>query len=155
LAGGDESMSRMPFYDFEARNGLKLGNRSLVDGTVMLLTDPFHGVHMGITAEDVARKYSVSRVEQDEFAAESQRRASTPQAKAAFVAEIVPVDIAGRRARTVTDDEHPKPDTTVETLGQLRPAFAQDGTVTAGNASGINDGAAALWYVMPSWTRVA
>jgi acetyl-CoA C-acetyltransferase len=144
LAGGDESMSRMPFYDFGARNGLKLGDRTLVDGTVMMLTDPFHGVHMGITAENVARKYSVSRVEQDEFAAESQRRASTPAAKAAFADEIVPVHIGGRKPTTVTHDEHPKPGTTLESLAQLRPAFTRDGTVTAGNASGINDGAATL-----------
>ncbi len=144
VAGGDESMSRMPFYDFNARNGFKLGDRTLVDGTVMMLTDPFDNVHMGITAENVATKYSVSRVEQDEFAAESQRRAATPEAKAVFAAEIVPVDIGGRRPRSVTEDEHPKPDTTIETLAQLRPAFAKDGTVTAGNASGINDGAAAV-----------
>ena len=144
VAGGDESMSRMPFYDFNARDGFKLGDRTLVDGTVMMLTDPFDNVHMGITAENVATKYSVSRVEQDEFAAESQRRAATPEAKAVFAAEIVPVDIGGRRPRSVTEDEHPKPDTTIETLAQLRPAFAKDGTVTAGNASGINDGAAAV-----------
>lgn len=144
VAGGDESMSRMPFYDFNARNGYKLGDRTLVDGTVMMLTDPFHDVHMGITAENVAAKYSVSRAEQDEFAAESQRRAATPEAKAAFAEEIVPVEIGGRRPRSVTEDEHPRPDTTVDTLAQLRPAFAQGGTVTAGNASGINDGAAAV-----------
>ena len=144
VAGGDESMSRMPFYDFNARDGFRLGDRALVDGTVMMLTDPFDNVHMGITAENVAAKYSVSRTEQDEFAAESQRRAATPEAKAAFAEEIVPVEIGGRRPRSVTEDEHPKPDTTVDTLARLRPAFAQDGTVTAGNASGINDGAAAV-----------
>ena len=144
LAGGDESMSRMPFYDFEARNGYRLGDRGLVDGTVMMLTDPFHGVHMGITAENVARKYSVSREEQDEFAAESQRRAASPEAAAAFAEEIVSVEVGGRRPHTVTLDEHPKPDTTIESLSRLRPAFDAKGTVTAGNASGINDGAAAL-----------
>ncbi|WP_148573812.1 thiolase family protein [Nocardioides caldifontis] len=144
LAGGDESMTRMPFYDFGARNGYRLGNRELADGTVLMLTDPFHGVHMGITAENVASKYGVSRAEQDEFAAESQRRAATPEAKAAFAEEVVPVEVGGRRPHTVTEDEHPKPGTTVETLAQLRPAFQADGTVTAGNASGINDGAAAL-----------
>jgi acetyl-CoA C-acetyltransferase len=144
LAGGDESMTRMPFYDFGARNGYKLGNRELVDGTVMMLTDPFHGIHMGVTAEKVADKYGVSRAEQDEFAAESQRRAATPEAKAAFAEEIVAVEVGGRRPFTATEDEHPKPDTTGETLAGLRPAFQKDGSVTAGNASGINDGAAAL-----------
>ena len=144
VAGGDESMTRMPFYDFRARNGYRLGNRELVDGTVMMLTDPFHGIHMGVTAENVAEKYGASRREQDEFAAESQRRAATPEARAAFAEEIVPVEVGGRRPFTVEVDEHPKPDTTVETLAGLRPAFQKDGTVTAGNASGINDGAAAL-----------
>jgi acetyl-CoA C-acetyltransferase len=84
IAGGDESMTRMPFYDFGARNGYRLGNRELADGTVMMLTDPFHGIHMGVTAENVAEKYGVSRAQQDEFAAESQRRAATPEAKASL-----------------------------------------------------------------------
>jgi acetyl-CoA C-acetyltransferase len=144
IAGGDESMTRMPFYDFGARNGYRLGNRELADGTVMMLTDPFHGIHMGVTAENVAEKYGVSRAQQDEFAAESQRRAATPEAKAAFAEEIVAVEVGGRRPFTVSEDEHPKPETTVETLAALRPAFQKDGTVTAGNASGINDGGAAL-----------
>ena len=144
LAGGDESMTRMPFYDFGARAGYKLGDHSLVDGTLMMLTDPFHGIHMGVTAENVAAKYGVSRAEQDEFALESQRRAATPEAAAAFAEEIVPVEVGGRKPFTVTTDEHPKPDTTLEGLAKLRPAFERDGTVTAGNASGINDGAAAV-----------
>lgn len=144
VAGGAESMTRMPFYDFGARNGYRLGDRSLVDGTVMMLTDPFHGIHMGVTAENVAAKYGVSRQEQDEFAAESQRRAATPEARAAFAEEIVPVETGGRKSVTVEADEHPKPGTTVETLAGLRPAFQADGTVTAGNASGINDGGAAV-----------
>ena len=144
LAGGDESMTRMPFYDFGARNGYKLGDRALVDGTVMMLTDPFHGIHMGVTAENVAAKYGVSRLEQDEFAAESQRRAATPDAAAAFAEEIVPVEVGGRKPFTVSTDEHPMPGTTVETLARLRPAFQEGGSVTAGNASGINDGAAAV-----------
>ena len=144
LAGGDESMTRMPFYDFGARNGYKLGNRSLVDGTVMMLTDPFHDIHMGVTAENVASKYGVSRTEQDEFAVESQRRAATAEAKAAFAEEITAVEVGGRRPFTVTEDQHPKPETTLETLAGLRPAFTKDGTVTAGNASGINDGGAAV-----------
>lgn len=144
LAGGDESMTRMPFYDFGARSGYKLGNRELVDGTVMMLTDPFDGMHMGVTAENVAEKYGVSRAEQDEFAAESQRRAATAEARVAFAEEIVAVEVGGRKPFTAEVDEHPKPDTTVETLAGLRPAFTKGGTVTAGNASGINDGAAAL-----------
>ena len=144
LAGGDESMTRMPFYDFGARNGYRLGDRSLVDGTVMMLTDPFHGIHMGVTAENVAKKYGVSRAEQDEFALESQRRAATAAAKAAFAEEITPVEVGGRRPFTVSEDQHPKPDTTLETLAGLRAAFTKDGTVTAGNASGINDGGAAV-----------
>jgi len=144
LAGGDESMTRMPFYDFGARSGYRLGDRTLVDGTVMMLTDPFHGIHMGVTAERVAEKYGVSRQEQDEFAAESQRRAATAEARITFGEEIVPVEVGGRRPVTVSEDEHPKPDTTVETLASLRPAFQPDGTVTAGNASGINDGGAAV-----------
>jgi acetyl-CoA C-acetyltransferase len=144
LAGGDESMSRMPFYDFGARAGHRLGDRALVDGTVAMLTDPFHGIHMGLTAERVAERYDISRTEQDAFAAESQRRAATVEAKAAFDEEIVSVSVGGRRPVTVSVDEHPKPGTTREALSQLRPAFADNGTVTAGNSSGINDGAAAL-----------
>lgn len=144
VAGGDESMTRMPFYDFGARAGYRLGDRSLVDGTVMMLTDPFHGFHMGVTAEKVAEKYDVSRAAQDEFAVESQRRAATPEAQAVFAEEIVPVEVGGRKPFTVTEDEHPKPETTLGTLAGLRPAFQAGGTVTAGNASGINDGAAAV-----------
>jgi len=144
LAGGDESMSRMPFYDFGARSGYRLGDRALVDGTVGILTDPFSNVHMGVTAENVARTYGVSRLEQDEFALGSQRRAATEAAKAVFAEEIVPVKVGGRKPVVVTEDEHRKPETTLEALGRLRPAFVEGGTVTAGNASGINDGAAAV-----------
>jgi acetyl-CoA C-acetyltransferase len=144
VAGGTESMSRLPFYDFSARTGYRLGDRTLVDGTVAMLTDPFSGLHMGVTAENVARRYEVSRAEQDEFAAESQRRAATGAARAVFAEEIVPVEVFGRRPFTVSEDQHPKPDTTIEDLARLRPAFQDGGTVTAGNASGVNDGAAAL-----------
>ncbi|KGN31546.1 3-ketoacyl-CoA thiolase [Knoellia sinensis KCTC 19936] len=144
LAGGDESMTRMPFYDFGARNGYRLGNRELVDGTVMMLTDPFHGIHMGVTAENVAERYGVSREEQDEFALRSQQLATSEKGRAAFSEEITPVEVGGRKPFTATEDEHPKPDTTLEILAGLRPAFAKEGTVTAGNASGINDGAAAV-----------
>jgi acetyl-CoA C-acetyltransferase len=144
LAGGDESMSRMPFLDFEARANAKLGNRTLVDGTLAMLTDPFSNEHMGVTAENVADKYHVSRAEQDEFSVESQRRAASPAARQAFDEEITPVKVLGRKPVTVTEDEHPRPETTLESLGSLRPAFRRDGSVTAGNASGINDGAAAM-----------
>lgn len=144
VAGGNDSMSRMPFYDFGARNGYRLGDRTLVDGTVGMLTDPFNNIHMGVTAENVARTYDVSREEQDEFALESQRRAATAEARAAFAQEITPVEVGGRKPFTVTLDEHPKPNTTLETLAGLRAAFEKGGTVTAGNASGINDGGAAV-----------
>jgi acetyl-CoA C-acetyltransferase len=144
VAGGDESMSRMPFYDFGARAGYRLGDRPLVDGTVAMLTDPFSGRHMGITAENVAAKYGVSRAEQDEFALRSQQLAATEAARAAFAEEIVPVTLPGRRPVVVETDQHPKPETTLEELGGLRAAFQEGGSVTAGNASGINDGAAAV-----------
>ena len=144
VAGGNESMTRMPFYDYGARNGYRLGDRKLHDGTVMMLTDPFHNIHMGVTAENVAKKYGVCREEQDEFALESQRRAASDAAQQAFAEEIVAYEVNGRRPFTVETDEHPKPDTTLESLSKLRPAFDREGSVTAGNASGINDGAAAL-----------
>lgn len=153
VAGGDEAMSRMPFYDFGARSGYRLGDRSLVDGTVAMLTDPFGGTHMGVTAENVAAKYGISREQQDEFALRSQQRAATAEAKAAFADEIVEVSTGGRRPVTVSVDEHPKPATTMEILAGLRPAFTKDGTVTAGNASGINDGAAAVVLARESVAR--
>mgnify|MGYP003450872524 CR=1 FL=1 len=144
LAGGDESMSRMPFLDFEARGNSRLGNRTLVDGTIGILTDPFSNKHMGVTAERVAERYNVSREQQDEFALESQRRANTAAAKAAFAEEITPVQTIARKPVTVDTDEHPRPETTMEDLAALRPAFEAGGSVTAGNASGVNDGAAAV-----------
>ena len=144
LAGGDESMSRMPFLDFEARGNSRLGNRTLIDGTIGILTDPFSNKHMGVTAERVAERYNVSREQQDEFAAESQRRAGTDAAKAAFAEEITPVQTIGRNPVTVDTDEHPRPGTTVEELARLQAAFEGGGSVTAGNSSGINDGAAAV-----------
>lgn len=143
VAGGAENMTRMPFYDFNARFNDRLGDRTLVDGTVGILTDPFSGKHMGVTAETVAERYSVSRADQDAFALESQRRAASDEARAAFAEEIVAVTTSGRKPLEVSVDEHPRPDTTLEGLAGLPPAFAKDGTVTAGNASGINDGAAA------------
>ena len=151
VAGGDESMTRMPFYDYSDRSKRRLGDVRLQDGTLMMLTDPWSRVHMGITAENVAKKSDVSRAAQDEFALQSQQRAASDAARAAFAEEIVPVEIGGRKPRTVDADEHPRPETTLATLADLPAAFAGDGTVTAGNASGINDGAAALVMVRESY----
>lgn len=153
VAGGAENMTRMPFYDFNARFNDRLGDRTLLDGTVAILTDPFSGKHMGVTAETVATRFSVSRAEQDAFAVESQRRAASDAAQAAFAEEIVAVTTSGRKPIVVTKDEHPRPDTTLETLAGLPAAFAKDGSVTAGNASGINDGAAATVLMRESDAR--
>lgn len=154
LAGGAENMSRMPFYDFSARSaGKRLGNRTLVDGTLAMLTDPFHDQLMGWTAERVAARYSVSRAEQDEFAAESQRRAALTESQTAFAEEIVDVTVPGRTPVVVTADEHPRPETTVEVLGKLRPSFGAEGSVTAGNSSGINDGACAVVVTLDETAR--
>ena len=153
LAGGDESMSRMPFLDYNARGNARLGDRTQVDGTLAMLTDPFSEKHMGVTAENVAKNYGVSRRDQDEFAWESQRRAGTAEAQAAFLEEITPVLVPGKKQVTVTVDEAPRPDTTLETLQGLRPAFQAEGSVTAGNSSGINDGAAAVILMKDSTAR--
>ncbi|MGX1703160.1 thiolase family protein [Microbacterium sp. NPDC055357] len=153
VAGGDESMSRTPFLDFNARGNTRLGDRKLLDGTIAILTDPFSKKHMGVTAENVADKYGISRAEQDEFALESQRRASTDAARAAFAEEIVAVSSGGRRPVEVSTDEHPRPETTLETLAGLKPVFQEGGSVTAGNASGINDGAAATVLMRSSDIR--
>jgi len=145
VAGGQESMSQAPHAQ-NLRNGQKMGSLEFTD--TMLkdgLWDAFHGYHMGNTAENVAQKYQLTRVEQDEFAANSQRKAGEAQAAGRFRDEIAPVTVKGRKGDTiVSDDEYPRPETTIEVLAKLRPAFSKDGTVTAGNASGINDGAAAL-----------
>ena len=145
VAGGAENMSRQPFMDFDARNGFRLGHHSLVDGTLSLVTDPWGNYPMGATAEKVAEKYNVSREEQDAFAAESQRRAQAALASGAVASEIEPLSIKGRKGETVVDtDEHPRAGVTAESLGKMRPAFAKDGSVTAGNSSGINDAGAAV-----------
>ncbi|WP_404444104.1 thiolase family protein [Microbacterium marinum] len=153
VAGGAENMTRMPFYDFDARSVPTLGHRQLLDGTLAMLTDPFTGRHMGTTAETVAERFGVTRADQDAYALESQRRASTDAARQAFAEEIVVTRTAGRRPVEVTTDEHPRPDTTPERLAALSPAFTADGTVTAGNASGINDGAAAVVVMRESDVR--
>jgi len=153
VAGGAENMTRMPFYDFDARSGPTLGHRQLLDGTLAMLTDPFTGRHMGTTAETVAERFGVTRADQDAYALESQRRASTDAARQAFAEEIVVTRTAGRRPVEVATDEHPRPDSTPERLAALSPAFTADGTVTAGNASGINDGAAAVVVMRESDVR--
>jgi acetyl-CoA C-acetyltransferase len=144
VAGGQESMSQAP-HCANLRNGQKMGDLKFIDTMIRDgLWDAFNGYHMGNTAENVAEKYQITREEQDAFAAASQEKAGKAMSAGRFKDEIVPVTIKGRRGDTIIDtDEHPKPDTTVEKLSGLRAAFAKDGTVTAGNASGINDGAAA------------
>ena len=142
VAGGDENMSSQPFLDYQARDGWRLGPRKVIDGTLSLVTDPFGGYPMGVTAEKVAERYDVSRQEQDRFAAESQRRASIAIKNGLFEEDIVGVDRPKDNPFLV--DEHPRPNTTVETLARLRPVFAKGGSVTAGNSSGINDGAASV-----------
>ena len=147
LAGGTESMSNAPFLLKGARWGYRMGNADLIDSMLHEgLTCAIEGCHMGMTAEEVAGQYSVTRADQDAFAAASQRRAAAAVASGVFDREIVPVDVPQRKGSPlrISKDEYLRPGTTAETLGTLRPAFATGGTVTAGNASGINDGAAAL-----------
>ncbi len=145
VAGGAENMTMMPYYVRSGRYGYRLGNGQLEDGIQHLLGDPFSKSHMGITAENLAEQYHVSREEQDEIAARSQQRAGAAMAAGKFKDEIVPVEVkAGRETKVIDTDEHPRPDTSAEALAKLRPAFKEGGTVTAGNASGINDGAAAV-----------
>jgi acetyl-CoA C-acetyltransferase len=145
IAGGQESMTQAPHAQ-QLRAGQKMGDLSLMD--TMLrdgLMDAFHGYHMGNTAENVARAFQITRDEQDQFAFNSQRKAGEAMAAGRFADEIAAVTVKGRKGDVVvSSDEYPKPETTMEILGKLRPAFAKDGSVTAGNASGINDGAAAV-----------
>lgn len=145
VAGGQENMSLSP-HCAPLRAGHKMGNADFVDTMIKDgLWDAFHGYHMGTTAENVSKAWNISREAQDEFAAKSQQKAEAAQAAGKFADEIVPVTVKNRRGDVVVDtDEYLKPGTTIETLQKLRPAFAKDGTVTAGNASGLNDGAAAL-----------
>ncbi len=145
LAGGAESMSRGPHAVQTARFGQKMGDTKIVDMMIGALNCPFGTGHMGVTAENVAAEHQITREEQDAFALESQRRAGAAQDAGHFDGQIVPVTIRSRKGDIVFDrDEHPKPATTADDLARLRPAFKKDGSVTAGNASGINDGAAAL-----------
>jgi acetyl-CoA C-acetyltransferase len=145
VAGGAESMSNLPYYLRNARFGYRMGHGELEDGLVTALSDPFTRNHMGITAENVAEKYHVTRDQQDQFALESQQKAAKAIAAGLFKDEIVPVKVKVSKTeeKSFDTDEHPRK-TTPESLAKLRPAFKKDGTVTAGNASGVNDAAAAV-----------
>jgi acetyl-CoA C-acetyltransferase len=145
LAGGAESMSRGAYWVQNARWGARMAEASMVDAVVGCLTDPFNDIHMGVTAENLAKSHTISREAQDEFALESHRRAVAAGVAGKFQDEIVPIEVKSHK-RTVEfiTDEHPRPDVSLEGLAKLRPAFSGDGTVTAGNASGINDAAAAV-----------
>ncbi len=147
IAGGQESMSQSAHVLPNSRNGAKMGDWKLIDTMISDgLTDAFNAYHMGITAENVAKKYDISRDEQDQFAALSQQKAEAAQNSGRFNDEIIPVAVPQRKKDPiiVDKDEFPRHGTTAESLGKLRPAFDKEGTVTAGNASGINDGAAAV-----------
>jgi acetyl-CoA C-acetyltransferase len=145
LAGGAESMSRGAYWMDNARWGARMGEVSLIDSVVGALTDPFHRIHMGVTAENLAKSHDISREAQDEFALASHRRAIAAIEAGRFEEEIVPVEVRTRKGTVEFKvDEHPRPDVSPEALAKLKPAFDKDGTVTAGNASGINDAAAAV-----------
>jgi len=156
LAGGTESMSNAPYLLKGARWGYRMGNADAVDSMLHEgLTCSINGCHMGMTAEEVAKRFSVSRADQDAFAAESQARAEKAVASGVFDREIVSVEVPQKKGApaVVSRDEYPRAGTTVDKLGALRAAFTKDGSVTAGNASGINDGAAALVVGTETWSR--
>jgi acetyl-CoA C-acetyltransferase len=154
VAGGAESMSRAPFAAPWLRQGQKMGDTKFVDMMLGALHDPFGGGHMGVTAENVAARWQITRDEQDTFALESQRRAAHAIAEGRFKDQILPVQVKkGRDTVAFATDEHVKGDTTMDVLSGLKPVFQKDGSVTAGNASGINDGAGAL--VLMSEKRAA
>lgn len=143
VGGGVENMSKAAYLMPALRSGARMGDTKAIDSMVAVLTDPFGVGHMGITAENLAAKHGISREEQDAFAVESQRRAAAAIAEGRFKSQILPIVKQTRKGEVVFDtDEHPKPNTTMESLAKMKPAFKKDGTVTAGNASGINDGAA-------------
>ena len=146
VAGGMESMSLAPYAMMKGRYGYRRGNATLVDTMVNdALWDAFNNYHMGITAENVAEQWHLTREMLDEFSANSQQKCEKAMAEGKFKDEIVPVEVKGKKGSVIVDtDEGPRPGTTVETLARLKPAFKKDGIVTAGNASGINDGAAAI-----------
>ncbi len=145
IGGGVESMSRAPYWLTSMRWGARLNDTTAVDVLVGAVTDPFDGVHMGVTAETIARKWGISRRDQDELAVESHRRAIDAIQSGKFTSQIIPVELKSKSGTTqFLVDESPRSDATMENLAKLKPAFDKDGTVTAGNASSINDGAAAL-----------
>lgn len=151
VAGGNESMTDMPYLDYSAASGRKLGHRKLLDGTLSMLTDPFSNRHMGTTAENVAAKYQISRQEQDVFALRSQQLATAATARAVFAEEIVDQSLSGSAQQDI--DEHPRASVTLQSLAELKPVFDPQGSVTAGNSSGVNDGAAALVLARQSWVK--
>ncbi|GKT13509.1 acetyl-CoA C-acyltransferase family protein [Acidovorax sp. SUPP2522] len=155
IGGGSESMSRGPYFDTAARYGQRMGDAKSIDYMLGILHDPWQKMHMGITAENVAERYRISRDMQDELAAASQHRAAATIAAGYFKDQIVPVEIATRKGTVLFDtDEHVRGNTTLDVLAGMKPAFKKDGgSVTAGNASGINDGAAAV--VLVAGDRVA
>lgn len=149
IGGGVEVMSRGAYLSTAMRSGARMGETKMLDSMVSVLTDPFGAGHMGITAENLAEKWDISREEQDAFAVESQRRAAVAIKEGRFKSQIVPIVQKTRKGEVVFDtDEHGKPGATMESLAKMRPAFKKDGTVTAANASGINDGAA--FFVLAS-----
>ena len=155
IGGGSESMSRGPYFDQAARYGARMGDAKSIDYMLGILHDPWQKMHMGITAENVAERYGISRQMQDELAVTSQQRAAAAMAAGYFKEQITPVEIATRKGVVLfQEDEHVRASTTLETLAGMKPAFKKDGgTVTAGNASGINDGASAV--VLATGERVA
>jgi acetyl-CoA C-acetyltransferase/3-oxo-5,6-didehydrosuberyl-CoA/3-oxoadipyl-CoA thiolase len=161
IAGGVESMTRAPFVMLKPENPFQRGNPEVFDTTIgWRFTNPelaerYYPFSMGETAENVARKYDISREEQDRFALASQQRAKKAMETGRFDQEIVPVEVPQKKGPPIIcrKDEHPRPDTTLEALSKLRPAFAKDGTVTAGNSSGINDGSAAILLVEEDTAR--
>src|SRR4051812_3935844 len=156
LAGGTESMSNAPYLMKGARWGYRMGNAEILDSMLHEgLTCAINGCHMGLTAEEVATRFGVSRADQDAFAAESQARAERAVASGVFDREIVPVEVPQKKGPplVVSRDEYPRTGTPGEKPAALRPAFSKEGTVTAGNASGINDGAAALVVGAGSWAK--
>jgi len=145
VAGGVESMSNFPYFVRQARFGYRMGHGTLEDGLIVTLSDPFRRYHMGVTAENVAERWGIDRTAQDQVALRSQQRMAEAMRAGLFRDQIVPVTVQDRKGERVVDtDEHPRPDTTLEQLASLKPAFKEGGTVTAGNSSGINDGAAAV-----------
>ena len=155
VAGGAESMSRAPYWLPTMRWGARMNDTVAIDSMTGALTDPFDACHMGVTAENVAADYHVSREDQDALAAESHRRAAAATAAGYFKEQILPIEIPGRKGKTtiVDTDEHVRPEVSLEDMAKLRPAFAKDGTVTAGNASGINDAAAAVVLASESFVN--